>query len=146
MATAIAHAYGAEVKEVLTGFKYIGEAIDAQQNQDDYIMGMEESYGYLVGRHARDKDAVSATMMIVEMASYYRAQGKTLIDVLNVLYEQYGFLQHSTLFENIPRQEWERGDGRHSCRAAEKPVERAVRYAGYGGERLCRRTRRTAEK
>lgn len=95
MAAAIARAYGAEVKEVLTGFKYIGEAIDALQNQDDYVMGMEESYGYLVGRHARDKDAVSAAMMIVEMASYYRAQGKTLIDVLNGLYEQYGF--YSTL-------------------------------------------------
>lgn len=95
MAAAIARAYGAEVKEVLTGFKYIGEAIDALQNQDDYVMGMEESYGYLVGRHARDKDAVSAAMMIVEMASYYRAQGKTLIDVLNELYERYGF--YSTL-------------------------------------------------
>lgn len=95
MAAAIARAYGAEVKEVLTGFKYIGEAIDALQNQDDYVMGMEESYGYLVGRHARDKDAVSAAMMIVEMASYYRAQGKTLIDVLNGLYERYGF--YSTL-------------------------------------------------
>lgn len=95
MAAAIARAYGAEVKEVLTGFKYIGEAIDALQNQADYVMGMEESYGYLVGRHARDKDAVSAAMMIVEMASYYRAQGKNLIDVLNGLYERYGF--YSTL-------------------------------------------------
>ena len=91
MATDIAKTYGAAVKEVLTGFKYIGEAIDALADERSYIMGLEESYGYLVGRHARDKDAVSAAMMIVEMAAYYRSQGKSLIDALEELYEAYGY-------------------------------------------------------
>lgn len=91
MATDVANACGATVKEVLTGFKYIGEAIDELDDERDYVMGLEESYGYLVGRHARDKDAVSASMMIAEMAAYYRSLGKSLIDVLNELYAKYGF-------------------------------------------------------
>ncbi len=91
MATDVAKAYGAEVKEVLTGFKYIGETIDALETPEDYAFGMEESYGYLVGAHARDKDAVSAAMTIVETAAYYGAQGKTLIDVLESLYAEYGY-------------------------------------------------------
>ena len=66
-------------------------AIDALADERSYIMGLEESYGYLVGRHARDKDAVSAAMMIVEMAAYYRSQGKSLIDALEELYEAYGY-------------------------------------------------------
>ena len=80
--------YDANVKEVLTGFKYIGEALDRTKN---YIMGLEESYGYLVGNHARDKDAVSAAMMIVEMCAYYKSQGKTLMQELENLYQKYGF-------------------------------------------------------
>lgn len=91
MATDVAKAYGAEVKEVLTGFKYIGETIDTLETPEDYVFGMEESYGYLVGAHASDKDAVSAAMTIVEMAAYYAAQGKTLIDVLESLYAEYGY-------------------------------------------------------
>lgn len=95
MATAIARSYGAATKEVLTGFKYIGETIDRLPHQEDFVMGMEESYGYLLGRHARDKDAVSAAMMIVEMAAYFRSVGKSLIDILNELYSEYGY--YSTL-------------------------------------------------
>ena len=95
MATAIARSYGAATKEVLTGFKYIGETIDRLPRQEDFVMGMEESYGYLLGRHARDKDAVSAAMMIVEMAAYFRSVGKSLIDILNELYSEYGY--YSTL-------------------------------------------------
>ncbi len=88
MAFSIAEEYGAKVKEVLTGFKYIGEAMD---KTDNFVMGMEESYGYLVGKHARDKDAVSAVMMIAEMYAYYNGQGKGLVEVLDGLYEKYGY-------------------------------------------------------
>ena len=88
MAFGVAREFKAEVKEVLTGFKYIGEALDKTEN---YIMGLEESYGYLVGDHARDKDAVSAAMMIVEMCAYYKAQGKTLLNQLKYLYDTYGY-------------------------------------------------------
>lgn len=102
MATDIAKAYGAEVKEVLTGFKYIGETIDTLETPEDYAFGMEESYGYLVGAHARDKDAVSAAMTIVEMAAYYAAQGKTLIDVLESLYAKYGYYKTKLISKVYP--------------------------------------------
>ena len=88
MAFGIANAYGATVKEVLTGFKYIGEELDQTAN---YVMGLEESYGYLVGDHARDKDAVSAAMLIAEMCAYYKAQGKTLSQQLKYLYDTFGY-------------------------------------------------------
>ena len=88
MAFGLAKAYNATVKEVLTGFKYIGEALDKTEN---YVMGLEESYGYLVGDHARDKDAVSAAMMIVEMCAYYKTQGVTLLEQLQKLYKEFGY-------------------------------------------------------
>lgn len=88
MAFGLAEKYGAKIKEVLTGFKYIGEAMD---ETDDFVMGLEESYGYLVGMHARDKDAVSAVMMIVEMYAYYNLQGKTLLQVLDELSNEFGY-------------------------------------------------------
>ncbi len=91
MSEDIAKNYGAEVKEVLTGFKYIGEAIDSLSEKEEYVFGMEESYGYLVGTHARDKDAVSAAMIIAEMAAYYGLRGKTLADRLEELYAKYGY-------------------------------------------------------
>ncbi len=91
MSEGIAKTYGAEVKEVLTGFKYIGETIDNLTPDEEYVFGMEESYGYLVGTHARDKDAVSAAMIIVEMTAYYALQGKTLADKLEELYKKYGY-------------------------------------------------------
>ncbi|HPZ00135.1 MAG TPA: phospho-sugar mutase [Clostridiales bacterium] len=90
---AIAASYGAEVYQTLTGFKYIGEyitALEKEGKEDNFVIGMEESYGYLFGTHARDKDAVVASMLICEMASYYKLQGKTLIEVMNALYEKYG--------------------------------------------------------
>ena len=88
MAFSVAKEYGAKVKEVLTGFKYIGEELD---KTDNFVMGFEESYGYLVGRHARDKDAVSAAMMIIETVAYYKKQGKALLDVLDGLYKKHGY-------------------------------------------------------
>ncbi len=88
IAFSIARKYGASVKEVLTGFKYIGEALD---KYDGFVMGMEESYGYLVGKHARDKDAVSAVMIIVEMYAYYKSLGISLYEKLSELYDEFGY-------------------------------------------------------
>ena len=93
----IAEARGAEVMNVLTGFKYIGEKmIGFDKNKDHtFIMGYEESYGYLVGNHAKDKDAVVASMLICEMAAYQKAQGKTLLDRLEELYQQHGYYKEA---------------------------------------------------
>ena len=88
MAFSVAKKYGANVKEVLTGFKYIGEEMD---RTDNFVMGMEESYGYLIGTHARDKDAVSAVMLVAEMYAYYKKAGKCLTGVLDGLYQEHGY-------------------------------------------------------
>lgn len=90
---AIASSYGVETLNTLTGFKYIGEKMTefAQTGSKTFIFGYEESYGYLAGMHARDKDAVVACLLISEAAAYYKSQGKTLVDVLNELYEKHGF-------------------------------------------------------
>lgn len=96
----ICEKYGCEVRNVLTGFKYIGEQIlELEQNNEEsrYVFGFEESYGYLAGTYVRDKDAVVASMLICEMAAYYRKQGKTLANVIDELYEKYGYYQNTTL-------------------------------------------------
>ncbi|MCL2088050.1 MAG: phospho-sugar mutase [Oscillospiraceae bacterium] len=98
LAAAIAEKYGVRMINVLTGFKYIGEQIkllEEQGREDRYIFGFEESYGYLKGTYARDKDAVVSAMMITEMACFYHAQGKSLIDVMDSLYDQYGYFLHT---------------------------------------------------
>ena len=90
---AIGEAYGCEIVELLTGFKYIGEcitALEARGESDRFVMGYEESYGYLAGIHARDKDAVVASMLICEMAAFYNKQGKSLVDVLADIHAQFG--------------------------------------------------------
>ena len=88
----IARKHGLQVVDTLTGFKFIGDRMNRYEKDGshEFVMGYEESYGYLVGTHARDKDAVVASMLICEMAAYYLAQGKTLIDVLAALYQEYG--------------------------------------------------------
>ena len=95
----IARSFGVKVVETLTGFKYIGEKISEWEKDSDhqFVLGYEESYGYLVGTHAQDKDAVVAAMVICEMAAYFKAKGKTLIDVLNDLYGKYGFYYDKTV-------------------------------------------------
>lgn len=101
----IAAKYGVEVIEVLTGFKFIGEQIgilEKKGEDDRYIFGYEESYGYLAGSYVRDKDAVVASMLICEMAAYYRTQGLTLIQARENMYKEYGVFvhsQHSFAFE-----------------------------------------------
>lgn len=88
----IARKHGLQVVDTLTGFKFIGDRMNRYEKDGshEFVMGYEESYGYLVGTHARDKDAVVASMLICEMAAYYLDQGKTLIDVLEELYAEYG--------------------------------------------------------
>lgn len=100
MAVAIAREYGVELRNVLTGFKFIGEQIgllEKEGRQDCYIFGFEESYGYLSGAYVRDKDAVNGAMLICEMAAYYKQEGKNLVDVLNSLYRKYGYYKSDLL-------------------------------------------------
>lgn len=93
MADAIAKYYGVKVIEVLTGFKWIGQQILGfeQSGKGTYLFGFEESYGCLIGTHARDKDAIVATMALCEAAAYYKTQGKTLWDAMIDMYEKYGY-------------------------------------------------------
>lgn len=89
----IARKNGLNVVETLTGFKYIGDQITKYEKtgENEFLIGYEESYGYLVGTYERDKDAVIASMLICEMAAYYKKNKMTLVDALNVLYSEYGF-------------------------------------------------------
>lgn len=89
----IARKNGLNVVETLTGFKYIGDQITKYEKtgENEFLIGYEESYGYLIGTYARDKDAVVASMLICEMAAYYKKNKMTLVDALNVLYSEYGF-------------------------------------------------------
>ncbi len=93
MADAIAKEYHAGLIEVLTGFKYIGQQILGFETtgKGEYLFGFEESYGCLIGTHARDKDAIVATMALCEAAAYYKTQGKTLWDAMVDMYEKYGY-------------------------------------------------------
>ncbi len=88
----IGRSFGLNIVETLTGFKYIGDRINRYEktNSNEFVIGYEESYGYLAGTHARDKDAVVASMLICEMAAYHKNNGRTLIDALNNLYSEYG--------------------------------------------------------
>lgn len=95
MANAICKSYGVTVMDVLTGFKFIGEKIKEFEKSHEYtyLFGFEESYGYLSGTYTRDKDAVVASLLISEAAAFYRSQGKSLLDVLQELYQTYGAYQ-----------------------------------------------------
>lgn len=91
--------YGCELKNVLTGFKYIGEIIlNLEKNNEEsrYLFGFEESYGYLSGTYVRDKDAVVASMLVCEMAAYYKKQGKSLAEIIDGLYEEFGYYLNKT--------------------------------------------------
>ena len=99
MARVLTESHGMEYIEVLTGFKFIGEKIHQFETTgcNEFLLGFEESYGYLVGTHARDKDAVVASMLIAEMAAYYSKKGKTLYDVMQELYKTYGGFAEETV-------------------------------------------------
>ncbi|MDY4698365.1 phospho-sugar mutase [Eubacterium coprostanoligenes] len=89
----IGRSFGLQVEETLTGFKYIGNKINKFETlgEQEFVIGYEESYGYLVGTHARDKDGVVSSMLVCEMAAWYKNQGKTLVDGLNEIYDKYGY-------------------------------------------------------
>ena len=94
----IGKAYGVEVRSVLTGFKYIGEQIallESAGHPERFLFGFEESYGYLSGTYVRDKDAVVGSMLIVEMASWYKQRGMSLVDALGDLYKRFGICRES---------------------------------------------------
>lgn len=96
LAEKIAEKYGAKCHDVLTGFKYIGEFItnlEKQGKQNEFVLGFEESSGYLVGAHVRDKDATVASMFISEIASELKKQNKTIVDRLNEIYDEFGYYQ-----------------------------------------------------
>ena len=104
LAAAIAKEHGVEIMNVLTGFKYIGEKMTefAKTGEHEYVFGFEESYGYLAGTHARDKDGVVATMLIAEMAAYYKTKGKSLYEALIDLYNKYGYYMERTVSVTMP--------------------------------------------
>ncbi|MDE7107875.1 MAG: phospho-sugar mutase, partial [Clostridiales bacterium] len=100
LAARVAESYGAEIKEVLTGFKYIGEVIKKLEQKgegDRFVFGYEESCGYLSGTYVRDKDAVLASMLFAEMAADYKAEGKTVSDALDGIFDRYGKYYHRTV-------------------------------------------------
>lgn len=140
LAFAIAKDYGVTVAECLTGFKYIGEIIgrlEAAGKEESYLFGFEESCGYLAGTHVRDKDGVMATMLVAELAQCAAAEGRTLADELDDLYERYGHMENRLLNFDIagalPMQEMRRVMA--SLRETPvqelcgRPVARALDYA-----------------
>lgn len=105
MVDALAEEYGFELRRCLTGFKYIGDIITSLSDAgqvDRFIFGFEESYGYLSGDHVRDKDAVNASMLICQMAQYYKLQGKNLVQAMRDLYEKYGYYHNKTISLSYP--------------------------------------------
>ena len=158
LVTRVAEKYGAETRSLLTGFKYIGELItklEAAGEPERFIVGMEESYGYLAGTHARDKDAVVASMLITEMAAYYKAQGMTLIEKMQALYREHGMYRNSLLnfaFEGASGMEKMRElmqslrvglsvarDGRHRDRRRDEHRPAALERAALPSARRQRR-------
>ena len=100
MAYKIANDNGVKLHDVLTGFKFIGEVIKNYEREgadNQFLLGFEESYGYLLGTYARDKDAVGATLMILEMTAYYKKRNMTLCDALSALYKKYGYYAEATV-------------------------------------------------
>ena len=105
MVDALAAEYGFELRRCLTGFKYIGDIITGLADAgevDRFIFGFEESYGYLSGDHVRDKDAVNASLLICQMAQYYKLQGKNLVQAMRALYEKYGYYHNKTISLSYP--------------------------------------------
>ena len=94
--------YGVEVESTLTGFKFIGDKIREYEGKKEFLFGYEESYGYMIKPFTRDKDGVQSTILACEAANYYKAQGKTLVDVLSSLYDVFGYLEDIQENETLP--------------------------------------------
>ena len=104
LAAEIAKSYGIETMNVFTGFKYIGEKMTefAEKKNHTYLIGFEESYGYLIGTHARDMDGVVASMLIAEMAAYYKTKGMSLYEAMQEVYKKYGYFAEQTNAYTMP--------------------------------------------
>lgn len=101
----IASSYGVDTVLTLTGFKFIGQQMNQREKAQSFIMGYEESYGFLVSMLERDKDGVSATFTMAEMVAYYMKQGKTLVDVFHDIDERYGYYRESLISKTLPGKE-----------------------------------------
>ena len=133
MVRALSDEYQIELRDVLTGFKYIGEQMTKSETEGGhFILGFEESYGYLTGMHARDKDSVNAVLLISELAAYYKSIGMDLVDAMRALYEKYGYYQEeqvSLSFEGI--------EGVQKIQGIMNTL-RGEAKASYGGKKVLR--------
>ena len=98
----VAAKYGVEVESTLTGFKFIGDKIREYKGKKQFLFGYEESYGYMIKEFTRDKDGVQSTILAAEAANYYKSKGKTLVDVLNDLYDEFGYLEDIQESQTLP--------------------------------------------
>ncbi len=141
MVDALADAFGFELRRTLTGFKYLGEQIgllEEKGEEERFVFGFEESYGYMSGSHVRDKDAVNACMLICEMARWHRANGRDLVDAMEGLYREHGRYLCKTLNFAYPGAEgaakmaaiMEQMHGEERSEVAGLPVLATVDYAG----------------
>ena len=137
LACKVAGAYGVEMRDVLTGFKYIGEQIgllEGEGEEERFILGMEESYGYLAGTSVRDKDGVISSLLICEMAAYYKQKGMTLEQVLEQIYQKYGYYlntQHTFMFPG-------ESGSRKMERIMSKMRQAAVSFPAFGEDRMIK--------
>ncbi len=135
MPDALARDHGFEMRRVLTGFKYIGDQIDQLKDEgeeDRFLMGFEESYGYLIGTHARDKDAIVAVEMCVEMAAYYAARNMDLYEAMEELYKKYGYYLNGTVNASFPGEAGAARMAEIMNGLREKPLEEVAGYKVTG--------------
>lgn len=135
MPDALARDHGFEMRRVLTGFKYIGDQIDQLKDEgeeDRFLMGFEESYGYLVGTHARDKDAIVAVEMCVEMAAYYAERGMDLYEAMEELYKKYGYYLNGTVNAQFPGEAGAKRMAEIMTSLREKPLAEIAGYKVVG--------------
>lgn len=128
--TDISAAFGVKSYETLTGFKFIGEVMTARERTESYLVGGEESYGFLVGDLVRDKDAVNACAFMAEMTAFYCAQGKSLFEVLQDIYVEHGFYQEKLISLTKKRKSWCRRDSTDDANITRKPTKAVRRNCG----------------
>ncbi|MBO5042726.1 MAG: phospho-sugar mutase [Clostridia bacterium] len=152
LAAKICEAHGVKMHNVLTGFKFIGEVIKDYEKKGygTFVLGFEESYGYLKGTYARDKDAVVAAMLICEMTAYYKAKGMTLSDALDALYEKYGYCFESNVeiyMEGLdgPARMAEKMNALRNPAPAEIAGRKVVKFGDYQAQTIEDRVSGTVE-
>ena len=152
LAAKICEAHGVKMHNVLTGFKFIGEVIKDYEKKGygTFVLGFEESYGYLKGTYARDKDAVVAAMLICEMTAYYKAKGMTLSDALDALYEKYGYCYEANVeiyMEGLdgPARMAEKMNALRNPAPAEIAGRKVVKFGDYQAQTIEDRVSGTVE-